>query len=56
MIQSFACPETHALFESRLVKKFGNFERVARRKLLMLNAATQLKDLRIPPGNRLEAL
>jgi len=56
MIQSFACPETHALFESQLVKKFGNFERVARRKLLMLNAATQLKDLRIPPGNRLEAL
>ena len=56
MIQSFACPETHALFESRLVKKFGNFERIARRKLLMLNAATQLKDLRIPPGNRLEAL
>jgi proteic killer suppression protein len=56
MIQSFACPETRALFESQLVKKFGNFERVARRKLLMLNAATQLKDLRIPPGNRLEAL
>ena len=56
MIQSFACPETPALFESQLVKKFGNFERVARRKLLMLNAATQLKDLRIPPGNRLEAL
>ena len=56
MIQSFACPETRALFESRLVKKFGNFERVARRKLLMLNAATQLKDLRIHPGNRLEAL
>ena len=56
MIQSFACPETRALFESQLVKKFGNFERVARRKLLMLNAATQLKDLRTPPGNRLEAL
>ena len=56
MIQSFACSETRALFESRIVKKFRAIERVARRKLLMLNAATQLTDLQVPPGNRLEAL
>ena len=56
MIQSFACSETRALFESQIVKKFRAIERVARRKLLMLNAATQLIDLQVPPGNRLEAL
>ncbi len=56
MIQSFACSETRALFESQIVKKFRAIERVARRKLLMLNAATQLTDLQVPPGNRLEAL
>ena len=31
-------------------------QRIARRKLLMLHAAQQIKDLRVPPGNRLEAL
>ena len=56
MIQSFACYETRALFESQVVKKFRAIERVARRKLLMLNAAIQLTDLQVPPGNRLEAL
>ena len=56
MIQSFACSETRALFESQVVKKFRAIERVARRKLLMLNAATQLTDLQVPPGNRLEGL
>ena len=56
MIQSFACSETRALFESQVVKNFRAIERVARRKLLMLNAAIQLTDLQVPPGNRLEAL
>ena len=56
MIQSFACSETRALFESQVVKKFRAIERVARRKLLMLNAAIQLTDLQVQPGNRLEAL
>jgi len=56
MIQSFACAETRALFESRFVKKFASIERAARRKLLMLQAASQLSDLRVPPGNRLESL
>ena len=56
MIHSFACAETEALFHSRPVRRFRNFERVARRKLLQLHAATVLESLRIPPGNHLEAL
>ena len=56
MIHSFACAETEALFHSQPVRRFRNFERVARRKLLQLHAATVLESLRIPPGNHLEAL
>lgn len=36
--------------------KFRAIERVARRKLLYLHAAKRLEELRVPPGNRLEAL
>ncbi|AEG91304.1 type II toxin-antitoxin system RelE/ParE family toxin [Ramlibacter tataouinensis] len=56
MIHSFASADTQALFDSQPVKRFRNIERVARRKLLQLHAATELDSLRIPPGNRLEAL
>ena len=56
MIVSFRCKDTAKLFERRPVARFGNMERVARRKLEYLNAATRLDDLRSPPGNRLEAL
>ena len=56
MIHSFACPDTEALFNSRVVRRFKSVERVARRKLLQLHAATVLESLRIPPGNHLEAL
>jgi proteic killer suppression protein len=56
MIHSFACAETEALFHSQPVRRFKSFERVARRKLLQLHAATVLESLRIPPGNHLEAL
>lgn len=56
MILSFACADTEALFHSRAVARFRNIERVARRKLLQLHAATELASLRIPPGNQLEAL
>ena len=56
MIHSFKCPDTEALFHSKPVRRFKNFERVARRKLLQLHAATLLESLRIPPGNHLEAL
>lgn len=56
MIVSFACTDTEALFQSRAVLRFKNIERVARRKLLQLHAATNLASLRVPPGNQLEVL
>jgi toxin HigB-1 len=56
MIRSFTCTETEALFNSQVVSRFRNIERVARRKLLQLQAATELASLRVPPGNQLEAL
>ena len=56
MIHSFACLHTEALFHSQAVPRFRNIERVARRKLLQLHAATVLLSLRVPPGNQLEAL
>ncbi len=56
MILSLACPDTEALFSSQAVARFRNIERVARRKLLQIQAATALDSLRIPPGNQLEAL
>lgn len=56
MIHSFACAETEALFHSQAIPRFKNIERVARRKLLQLQAATELASLRIPPGNKFEAL
>jgi proteic killer suppression protein len=56
MIKTFTCNDTLKLFNSVSVRRFKNIERVARRKLLMIDAATQLETLRVPPGNRLEAL
>ena len=47
MIRSFADKKTEALFRD---------ERAAKRKLEMLDAASRLDDLKVPPGNRLEAL
>ncbi|MCX6022757.1 MAG: type II toxin-antitoxin system RelE/ParE family toxin [Chloroflexi bacterium] len=60
MIQSFADTATHEVFqgrESRVARQFPqNIWPLIRRKLDMLNAAHILMDLRVPPGNRLEAL
>ena len=56
MIRQFADTDTERLFGSMAVRRFRNIEDVARRKLLQLNAALLLDDLRVPPGNRLEAL
>lgn len=56
MIRSFKCAETEALFSGRRVAKFANLEKVATRKLQMLDDAVELSDLKAPPANRLEAL
>lgn len=56
MIKSFRSPEAEALFNDRTVVRFRAIERPARRKLLTLSQARTLQDLRVPPGNRLEAL
>lgn len=56
MIRNFACKDTERLFNNEPVRRFGAIERQARRKLLLLDAAVRLDDLRIPAGNRLEGL
>ena len=56
MMKTFCCGDTHALFEGRRVARFANITAVAVRKLQQLHAATSLDFLRVPPGNRLEAL
>jgi proteic killer suppression protein len=56
MIRFFKCTLTQALFQGERVACFVNVESVAQRKLVMLDAAKVLEDLRSPPGNRLEKL
>jgi proteic killer suppression protein len=56
MIVSFKDADTAALADGWRVKRFTNIEAVARRKLRQLQIAARLGDLRVPPGNRLEAL
>ncbi len=57
MIGSFRDKSTEAVFNGEIPKGFpADLVKVARRKLRYLNAASDLGDLRSPPGNRLEAL
>lgn len=56
MIRSFKCSDTEALSKGVPVRRFVNIAAVARRKLRQLEIAGRLNDLRVPPGNRLEAL
>ena len=56
VIKSFRSPEAEQLHARHRVKRFRAFERVAQRKLRQLDIAAELRDLRSPPGNRLEAL
>ncbi|MFG0496576.1 type II toxin-antitoxin system toxin GraT [Pseudomonas sp. YQ_13] len=56
MIRSFSCADTEALFTTGKTRRWSDIKSVAERKLAMLDAATELRDLRSPPGNRLESL
>jgi proteic killer suppression protein len=56
VIRSFNDRRTEALYRGEAVAAFQAIRRVAVRKLDMPDPATQLFDLRAPPGNRLEAL
>ena len=57
VIESFRCRETERLFERERSRRIPpSLVRVALRKLRYLHRAESLEDLRVPPGNRLEAL
>lgn len=56
MIADFKCKRTKALFDGETVASFQSISGPATRKLDMLDAAVRLEDLKVPPGNRLEAL
>jgi len=56
VIETFKCADTEALSRGRRVKRFVSIASVARRKLRQLQIVGRLEDLRVPPGNRLEAL
>ena len=57
MIQSFKCKETEKIWKQNFSKKFPiSIQKIALRKLFMIQRAKELNDLRIPPANRLEKL
>jgi proteic killer suppression protein len=57
LIQSFANAETEEIYRGFVSRRLPqNLQSVMHRKLVMVNAAAKLEDLRVPPGNRLEAL
>lgn len=57
MIRSFRDRETERLFHREPIRRWAaGLQRIGLRKLLMLDAAVRLNDLRIPPANRLEKL
>ena len=56
MIVSFKCKDTEAMFFGKRIGRFIGIEAVAMRKLALLNIAERIEDLKVPPGNRLEAL
>ncbi len=57
MIKTFADKVTAAVFAGEQVRKLPpEIQQTTRRKLKLIDAATSLEALRVPPGNRLEAL
>ena len=57
MIRSFADKETWKIYNQIFSKKLPHdIQRIALRKLIMMDNAINLDDLKVPPGNRLETL
>ena len=57
VIRSYQDKDTQTVAERRRVRSLpGDIQRRAQRKLMILNNATNINDLRVPPGNRLKAL
>ncbi len=57
MIRSFKDSQTEKVWSREHVRAFGpELQRAAQKKLRLLNAASELNSLRVPPGNRLEKL
>jgi len=56
MIKSFACKDTEKLYSDRRVRRFQSFERQARKRLMVLNAAPSLNALMLNPGNMFHSL
>ena len=57
MIRSFRDKDTEAIWQRRYVEKLSpEFSRLTYKKLVLINAAENINDLRVPPGNRLEKL
>jgi toxin HigB-1 len=57
VIKSFASKETESIFHGQVSRKFPrDIQKTARRKLLYLTDAQDIRDLLAPPGNRLEKL
>lgn len=57
MIESFKCIETEKIFNRQFSRKLSQgIQKIAFRKLRMLNRSSTLNDLKVPPANRLEAL
>lgn len=57
MIVGFRSDETRFIFDGFISRYYPpGIQKIALRKLLLLNAATSINDLRVPPGNRLEKL
>lgn len=57
MIRGFRCEETEKIFRGEVSRRFPqSMQPVALRKLVQLDIAKDLLDLRVPPGNCLEAL
>jgi toxin HigB-1 len=56
LIRSFRDKETEAIFERRRVRQFQQIAEVALRRLVQIDSAEDIRDLRSPPANRLETL